>query len=83
MDEIAEQIAAFIRQRFQVSETEHFDYDVHLWEEGLIDSTGVVELLAFLSDHFHLDIPPEALFDEDCTNINGLARLIVNLTAAG
>jgi acyl carrier protein len=82
MTEIAHQIASFVRHRFQVSERDpNFTYDAHLWEEGFIDSMGVVELLAFLQEQFDVDLPPDALFDEDCTTINGLARLVVSLSA--
>jgi acyl carrier protein len=84
MTDIAHQIASFVRERFQVSETDStFTHDAHLWEEGFIDSMGVVELIVFLQDRFNVEIPPDALFDENYTSITGLARLITKLNGSG
>jgi len=80
MSEVTDQIAAFVRERFHIAEGHpYFTYDVHLWEEGFLDSMGLVELLAFLEDRFQVQVPQDALFNEECTSINGFARLITSL----
>ena len=47
--EVAQDLEAFVRERFQVEEDDDFfTPDVNLWEEGYVDSAGVVELIAYL-----------------------------------
>ena len=42
-------IEEFVRSRFRVRPDDiHFSVDVNLWEEGYVDSAGVVEMIAFL-----------------------------------
>ncbi len=43
---------------------------------------GIAEIIAFLEDRFQMEVPEDALFDEDRATINGLARLIAELVAA-
>jgi acyl carrier protein len=51
---------------------------VNLWEEGYVDSAGVVEMIAFLETRFELTLPEEVLWDPDFTNVRGIAALVAN-----
>jgi acyl carrier protein len=76
-------LEAFIRSNFQVADDDPcFDHNVSLWEEGYVDSTGVVEVIAFLEETFGVTITEEMLFSPDFTNIAGMSRLIAGLRAA-
>jgi len=80
---IAQELGLFVRECFQISETDaNFNYDVHLWDKAYVDSVGIAEIIAFLEDRFQMEVPEDALFDEDRATINGLARLIAELVAA-
>ena len=80
MESAAEAIEQFIRERFQVSGSDAgFTRQAHLWEEGYIDSIGIVEIIGFLESTFGVQIPEEALFSQDFTHIDGIARTIVGL----
>lgn len=75
--EIEDTVEEFIRGRFRVRPGDaHFSRDVNLWEEGYVDSAGVVEMIAFLEKTFAVTLPEEVLFDPDFTYIRGIARLI-------
>lgn len=70
-------VEEFIRTRFRVRpDDDHFSRDVNLWEEGYVDSAGVVEMIAFLETTFAITLPEEVLFDPDFTYIRGIARLV-------
>lgn len=74
---VAEELESFIRAHFQVSDSDPlFVRTVNLWEEGFVDSTGLVEMIAFIEDHFHLELPDELLFDPDFTSIDGIASCV-------
>jgi len=80
---IAQELGLFVRECFQISETDaNFNYDVHLWDKAYVDSVGIAEIIAFLEDRFQMEVPEDALFDEDRATINGLARLTAELLAA-
>lgn len=76
-------LEVFIRENFQVDESDpYFTHGVHLWEEGYVDSTGLVEIIAFLEERFHVTISDEMLFSPDFTSISGISRLVAGLKAA-
>jgi acyl carrier protein len=82
-DVAAREIERFIRERFQIAASESgFSRSVHLWEEGYVDSLGVVELIAFLDQRFQVTIPEDVVFSPDFTTIDDIARFVLNLRAA-
>ncbi|HYH01456.1 MAG TPA: phosphopantetheine-binding protein [Terriglobales bacterium] len=80
MDDVAKTIGVFIRRRFNVRDDDtQFTHDVHLWDSGYVDSLGVAEILGFLERQFEVRVPGDAMFRDDCTSVNGLARLVSEL----
>lgn len=83
LEAAARDLERFIRDRFQIADSESgFSRRVHLWEEGYVDSLGVVEVIAFLETRFGVHLPEEVVFSPDFTNIDDIARFVVNLRAA-
>ena len=77
---IASELELFIRKRFQISDNdEAFGRETDLWDQGYLDSLGVVEVIDFLQNRLHLTIPSQMLFDPDFVRINGIAQLVSNL----
>ena len=75
-------LEAFIRANYQVGGDDPcFGPDVNLWEEGYVDSTGVVEVIAFLEETFRVTITDEMLFSSEFTSIAGIAKLVANCEA--
>ena len=70
-------IEEFIRSQFSVSPTDPgFDRTSDLFDEGYVDSVGVVEVLEFLSGQFNVEIPDDDLLSDDFSNIAGMARIV-------
>ncbi|HTF88629.1 MAG TPA: acyl carrier protein [Planctomycetota bacterium] len=81
-DEVASSIEAFIRERFQIARDDAgFTRQSSLWEEGYLDSIGVVELVVFIESTFGVMLPDEAFFDPAFTTIDGIARIVGGLSA--
>ena len=77
---VASELEAFVRHQFAVAdENPHFVRSANLWEEGFVDSTGVVEVIAFLEHRFDITLPDEVLFDPDFTSIEGIADCVVRV----
>jgi acyl carrier protein len=82
-ERIALDIERFIRERFQIAHNESgFTRRVNLWEEGYVDSLGVVEVIAFLESRFRVKLPEEVVFSPEFTNIEDIARFVLSLGPA-
>lgn len=70
-------IEEFIRSQFSISPTDPgFGRAADLFEEGYVDSVGVVEVLEFLNEEFDVEIPDDDLLSDDFSNIAGMARIV-------
>lgn len=56
--------------------------DTSFLESGLIDSTGVLELVAFLEEQFHIKVEDEDLIPANLDSINALASFLERKSAA-
>lgn len=73
----AARIERFIRERYQIrADDPGFTREVNLWEEGYVDSVGVVEVIEFLEGSFGIHVPDDVLFSEEFTYISGMAAFV-------
>lgn len=73
-------IEDFIRSRFMVADDDDFfSRETNLYEEGYVDSAGVIEVIAFLEDTFVVVLPEEVLFDTSFSSIRGMAERVAGL----
>lgn len=56
--------------------------DISFLESGLIDSTGVLELVAFLEEKFHIKVEDEDLIPANLDSVNALIRFVEGKTTA-
>jgi acyl carrier protein len=76
----AREIEGFVRDRFQIpADDTLFSRQINLWEEGYVDSLGVVEVIEFLERHFSVKLPEEVIFAPDFTSIDGIAGYVTRL----
>ncbi|HUR27024.1 MAG TPA: acyl carrier protein [Planctomycetota bacterium] len=79
-EQIAESIESFIRARFRISADDaRFSRHSSLWEEGYVDSIGVMELVAHIESTFGVVLPDEVFFDPGFTNVEGMATIVSKL----
>jgi acyl carrier protein len=74
---VKEQICQFLAENFLFS-SNGFELgdDVSLLEEGVIDSTGVLELVMFVEESFGLQVPDEEIVPANFDTVNNLAAYI-------
>jgi acyl carrier protein len=55
--------------------------DVSLIAEGVIDSTGILELIEFLESHFGIEVTESETVPENLESVSNLTRFILAKTA--
>lgn len=79
-DAVARNIESFLRKRFRIADDDAgFSRKSSLWEEGYVDSIGVVELIAHIESTFAVALPDEALFDPAFKTVDGIASIVCGL----
>jgi acyl carrier protein len=75
--DVAAAIEEFARREFSIKASDQrFDRSVDLFDDGYVDSIGVIELIQFLESTFAIDIPEEDLFSSEFSTIDGIARIV-------
>ena len=79
MDTTKEKIRAFVIENFLFGEETDLKDDTSFLEEGIIDSTGVLELIEYLEEEFDIQIDDEDLIPENLDSLNNLEQFIAKL----
>ena len=78
----SDKIRAFIFSNFLFdAEESALDNDTSFLEQGIIDSTGVLELVEWLEETFAMKVEDEELVPENLDSVNLLAQFIARKTA--
>ena len=73
----ADALAQFIEDKFLVSFSDGtLSYDSDLFENGVIDSFGVIEIVTFIQEQFGVELEPDDLMSELLASVSGLATLV-------
>ena len=70
------ELRAFLKENFLFGREVHFTDDDSLLENGIIDSTGVLELLAWLESRWQVKVEDHELRPENLDSINRVARFV-------
>ena len=67
---VVETIRQFIIDNFLFGESDHFDENTDLFEKGILDSTGIIELVGFIEQNFNVTIEDEELIIDNFSTLN-------------
>jgi acyl carrier protein len=74
---IEEQVRQYIADNFLFSEDGYqLSDDVSFLEEGIVDSTGVLELVMFVEETFDVTVEDEEIVPENFDSVSRLAAYI-------
>lgn len=76
--ELKSDIRNFIIENFLYGNNDGFNDDISFMEKGLIDSTGILELVAFVEEKYGISVADEELLPENFDSVNNLSRYILN-----
>ena len=74
--DIKEQVRAFITSNFYVADPETLADDASLLDQGIIDSTGVLEIIVFLEDTFGFKVADSEMVPENLDSIVSIAAYV-------
>ena len=74
---IEEQIREYVVDNFLFSEDGyHLPEDASFLEEGIVDSTGVLELVMFVEETFNITVEDDEILPENFDSVSQLAAYI-------
>jgi acyl carrier protein len=79
MDKVKQKIKDFIIENFLFGEESDLNDDTSFLEEGIIDSTGVLELIEFLEEEFEIEIDDEDMIPENLDSLNNLEKFLTKV----
>lgn len=69
-------IKQFIIENFLFGNDEGLKDDTSFLEEGIIDSTGILELVNYLEEEFEISVDDEELIPENLDSINNVTAYL-------
>lgn len=72
MSDIKIKVRTFIVENFLFGKDEGLDDDTSFLDEGIVDSTGILELVSFMEEEFHVKVEDEELIPENLDSINNV-----------
>jgi acyl carrier protein len=69
-------VKEFIVDNFLFGDGAKLKVDTLLIEKGIIDSTGVVELVAFIEDNFNVRVTDEELVQDNFSSLNAIEKYL-------
>jgi len=83
-DAIEQEVRQFLRDNFPLSaDGVTLDREDSLIEVGVIDSTGVLELIGFIEERYEVEIADEEVLPENLDSIANITRFVGTKVGAG
>ena len=73
---VVEQVRNFVVQNYLFGQTEGLADDASFLEAGIIDSTGVLELVAFLENTYDIKVHDEELVPDNLDSIHNIVTYL-------
>ncbi len=77
---VAQRVREFIRDNFYLSDTESLGDDTSLIAEGVVDSTGMLEVIGFLESEYAIAIKDDETTPENLETLGRIAAFVERKT---
>jgi acyl carrier protein len=74
--QIEQQLRQFITENFLFGRDSSFASDASLLETGIVDSTGMLELIAFLEETYGIEVHDEEMTPQNLDSIHNLLGFV-------
>lgn len=69
-------VRAFVVENFLFGDDSRLQEDTQFLESGIIDSTGVLELVGYLENAFGIRIEDDEIVPDNLNSLNGICRYL-------
>ncbi len=76
MSETREQVRAYIVDNFLFGDDSGLEDSTSFLESGMIDSTGILEVISFLEEQFSIKVHDEELIPENLDSIGNIVGFL-------
>ncbi len=76
MENIRETLNQFIREHFEIGDDPDFTNDVHMFNEGFVDSFGAVEIIHFVEETYGIQITQRDITLYPMNTVNEIAAVV-------
>ena len=82
MSDTKEKVRGFITTNFYVADASKLTDTTSLLDQGIIDSTGVLELVSFLESEFGISVGDMEIIPDNLDSISAIAAYVARKTSA-
>ena len=76
MSDVRRKVRAFIVENFLFGNEDGLKDDTSFLDEGIIDSTGILEMVSYLEEEFGIDVEDDELIPENLNSINNVVAYL-------
>ena len=76
MSDVQNKIRAFIIDNYLFGDDEGLENNTSFLDEGIVDSTGILELIEFISEEFSITVEDDELVPENLDSIDNVTAFI-------
>lgn len=73
---VEETLNEFIREKFEIGDDPDFTNDVHMFNEGFVDSFGAVEIIHFVEETYGIQITQRDITLFPMNTVNEIAKVV-------
>jgi acyl carrier protein len=76
MEMIKDQVRQFVTSNFYVADPSSLDDNASLLDRGVIDSTGVLEVIFFIEENFGIKVEDSEMLPDNLDSIDRIASFV-------
>ena len=76
MSDVKSKIRAFVIENYLFGDDDGLEESTSFLDTGIVDSTGILELINFISEEFRIFVEDEELVPENLDSINNVTAFI-------
>lgn len=81
-ESVADRVAHFVEKTLLTVGAGPVDRSVDMFEEGIVDSFGFVEMVSFIEKEFGIELSDDDLESDEIATIEGLTQIILDKAGA-
>jgi acyl carrier protein len=70
------EIRKYLTDQFLFGDSRPLERDVSLLDQGIVDSTGILELIHFLEEHYGIKVQDDELLPENLDTIGNICAFV-------